>query len=281
MDDAAFELADRASGFLTSAGRRRFAAATHRRRSTFSSAPRSLPRSDEPAWLELGSRPGLPLFQAGEFERAEAVLSDAIEHANNVSERQNREARVARASIKCAGSTTRSRSTSRTRSAGGRVTCHLSGGRQRHRIGTGICRVWDLYQWQGEPAAQQEAAERGRVHARRAGSRLDEARCLAQLGRPLTVGPKPAADVIETLRDLRDKLGADLLGRAIDAMPTCSCRRDARPARRRPQAQLVESRTAIEEFGIVVHVRTWSRGCGCNESLPAIPSLPSGSLARP
>ena len=76
----------------------------------------------------------------------------------------------------------------------------------------GFALLFLLHQAGGQVAEQQEAAERAIDHARRAGSRLDEALGLAMLARRLHDGPMPAPEAVRILERLLDRVEGDPLG---------------------------------------------------------------------
>ena len=82
VDDEALGLADRARLRLASAGRLAFRRGDTQAAINLLERARSLPATDERAWLELAPDLGVALFQAGELEQAESELSDAIERSS-------------------------------------------------------------------------------------------------------------------------------------------------------------------------------------------------------
>ena len=215
VDDEALRLADRARRWLAAAGRSAFRRGDPRAAINLLERARALATSDERASLELAADLGVALLHAGEMEQADFVLNDAIERAGAVGQRETElhaslvrdEVRMFRHPelIEVADALRRTQESLATFQA---ASDDIALAR------AWLC-IWVLNQWQGNPAIQQEAAEQAREHARRAGSRLDEARSLAFLGRPLLDGPKPAALGAEILENLLHELSGDLLGGAI------------------------------------------------------------------
>jgi DNA-binding SARP family transcriptional activator/class 3 adenylate cyclase len=249
VDDEALGLADRARRYLASAGRRAFRRGDIPAVVNLLERARALPASDDRALLELAPDVGFALFQTGELERAEIVVTDAIQRANVLGERQlERRAWLVWDQVRRFNHPEGldiAESQQRTEEA--RAAFQEAG--DDLALGRAWQVLWDLHQWTGDPESQQEAAERGREHARRAGSRLDEARCLASLGRPVLDGPAPANEGIETLEALFDELSGDPLGRAIVGSYLAPLA--AMQARFNDARQLsAQSQAAMEELGV-------------------------------
>ena len=87
VDEEALGLADRARHSLAAAGRLAFRRGDTRAAINLLERARALSASDERAQLELAPDFGVALFYAGELERAELALSDAIERARAIGER--------------------------------------------------------------------------------------------------------------------------------------------------------------------------------------------------
>jgi DNA-binding SARP family transcriptional activator len=215
VDDEAFALADRARSFLASAGRRAFRRGDIPAMVNLLERARALPASDDRALLELAPDLGFALFHSGQLERAEAVLSDAIERANALEERMlERRAWVVWDQVRRFKHPELIEVAEAQRRAEESLAAFQEAGDEL-ALGRAWQVLWDLQQWRGAAAAQEHAAEQGREHARRAGSRLDEAGSLGRLGRPVLDGPMPANEGIHKLQALLDELGGDPLGKAI------------------------------------------------------------------
>jgi DNA-binding SARP family transcriptional activator/class 3 adenylate cyclase len=215
IDDDALALADQARLHLTSAGRRAFRRGDIPAVVNLLERARALPASDDRALLELAPDVGFALFHSGQLERAEIVLSDAIERGRALGHHQlERRAWLVWDQVRRfkhpelididAAQQRAEESLAAFQEAGDDLA-----------LGRAWQVLWDLHQSKGVPAVQEDAADRGRQHARRAGSRLDEARSLASLGRPVLDGPTPANEAIAKLGQLLDELGGDPLGTAI------------------------------------------------------------------
>ncbi len=171
-DGDALALADRARSRLGAAGLRAFRRGDVRASINLLERACALPSTDSRSPLELAPDLGFVLFQAGEFERAEAVLGEAIEAASALGDDDaEHRASLVRTQLRAfAGweevdlrEATRQAEASlaRLRDSGDDLTLSRAGNV-----------LWFLHQFQGAPRL--DLAERAFEHARRAGSRLDE-----------------------------------------------------------------------------------------------------------
>jgi len=215
VDGKALELADRARQWLLSAGRLAFRRGDTRAAANLLERARSLPSSDERAWLELAPDLGFALFQIGELEQAESVLSDAIERAGAIGERRSEcHAWLARATLYLFTQPERIDLAETLREAKQSLAVFQEAGDDLALSRT-WCFLWQIYQCTVDAAPQRDAAERALEHARRAGSRFDEAWSLLFLGWSLVEGPTPVSEGARLCEGLLHELRGDPLGEAI------------------------------------------------------------------
>jgi class 3 adenylate cyclase/tetratricopeptide (TPR) repeat protein len=213
LDRIALALADRASRRLGSAGR------VARRRGDRQAAinllerARLLPSSDEKEWLELAPELGAALLEASELERAETVLSEAIERAAALGLRQvERHAWLVRGLL-------------RQFSQPGQVDLDATIHQAEESLAVlqesvddlALTRAWILLSAlyaARDAVSQRDAAERAFEHARRARSGPDEALGLGVYGFALLEGPTPADEGERICLGLLEELTNDPLAEA-------------------------------------------------------------------
>jgi class 3 adenylate cyclase len=241
-------LAERARLRLLSAGRRAFRRGDMLAAINLLERARSLP-ADEKAWLEFAPDLGFALFQAGQLERAEAVFSCAIECAKAVGDRHaERHASLLLDQWRLFNQPDRFDFAETLGETEASLVVFEEEGDDLALTRVWIL-LWNLYQCTGEAPALRNAAERALEHARRAGSRLDEAWSLNVLGWSLVDGPTPVAEGVRVCHDLLDGLGSDRLGDAIVSASLANLVamqgrfEDAR-------ALIVRSRAAVQELGM-------------------------------
>jgi class 3 adenylate cyclase/tetratricopeptide (TPR) repeat protein len=160
----------------------------------------SLVPADDRLRSELLPELGMSLTWLGEFARAEAVLSDAIDGAVRVGDRRA-DARACIALLDLRFSTQPGVSVE-LRQEVERVVNVLE------EVGDelGLARAWYLIamlRWgQGQGAAAQEGWERSMEYARRAGSRREELDALAWLGSAALYGPTPGEAARQRCEDI-------------------------------------------------------------------------------
>ena len=248
VDGEALGLAERARLRLVSAGRRAFRRGDTLAAINLLERARSLP-SDAKAWLEFAPDLGFALFQAGQLERAEAVFSGAIECAKVVGDRHaERHASLLLDQWRLFNQPYRFDFAETLGETEASLVVFQEAGDDLALTRVWIL-LWNLYQCTGEAPALRNAAERALEHARRAGSRLDEAWSLNVLGWSLVDGPTPVAEGVRVCHDLLHGLGDDRLGDAIVSASLANLVamqgrfEDAR-------ALIVRSRAAIHELGM-------------------------------
>jgi class 3 adenylate cyclase/tetratricopeptide (TPR) repeat protein len=250
LDDAkALELADRARGRLGSAGRLALRRGDTRAAVNLLERERALPFSDESASLETAPDLGFALFRAGELQRAESVLNEAIGRAGALGERDTEvHASLVRDQVRLSTQPERLDIAGSLRMAEESLAVFQASGDD-----LALARAWNvifrLYQCRSEPAPRREAAERALDHARRAGSRLDEAYGLTALGWSLLDGPTPVSECIGICDGLLDEQKSDPLGEAtISAFLSCFV--SMQGSFEDGRALSARSRASIKELGM-------------------------------
>ena len=212
VDTKALQLADRAGLRLRSAGLLAFRRGDTPAAINLLERAHSLPYTDEPAWLEPAPDLGVALFQAGQLERAEFILSEAIERARALGERHTElHAWVARAPQRLYAQPDRIDIAESLRGAEAALT-EL----QQSDDDLALARAWYLF-WllhQCTESPRGGAAQRAFDYARRAGSRLDEAWGLAAVCESLLDGPTAATECIRIFQELLQESQNDPLGEA-------------------------------------------------------------------
>jgi DNA-binding SARP family transcriptional activator/class 3 adenylate cyclase len=209
------ELAERARGRLASAGRFAFRRGDTRAAINLLERARALPSTDDRPWLALTPHLGFALLQVGELERADSVLSEAIERAGILGDhRTERHAWLVREQLRLTTQPERINATESLHEAQEALAVLQEAGDDDALTRAWIC-LYFLYHCTGDAAALREATERALDHARKAGSRLDEAWSLTMLGYSLTDGPTPACEGARVLENLLDELRGDPFGDAM------------------------------------------------------------------
>jgi class 3 adenylate cyclase/tetratricopeptide (TPR) repeat protein len=252
VDAKALESAERARVRLSSAGRLAL-----RRGDTLAAVnllerAQSLPFSDEAARLETAPDLGFALFRAGELQRAESVLSQAVERAHVLGEHQTElHASLIRDQLWLSADPARLDIARSLREAHGSLASFEEAGDD-----LALARAWNfifrLHQCRSEPAPLRQAAERALEYAKRAGSRLDEAHSLTALGWSLLDGPTPVPECTRMCEGLLAEREGDPLGEAtVSAFLACFLAMRGRLEDSR--AQVARSRSALQELGMPPH----------------------------
>ena len=212
VDARALQLADRAGLRLRSAGQLAFHRGDTPAAINLLERAHSLPSTDESAWLEVAPDLGVALFQAGELARAESILTEAVERARALGERNAElHAWLARDQLRLFAQPDRIDIAESLQGAEAALA-EL----QESDNDLALARAWYLF-WilhQCTESPRGAAAERAFDYARRAGSRLDEAWGLAALGYSLLDGPTAATECIRICQGLLRELEDDPLGEA-------------------------------------------------------------------
>jgi class 3 adenylate cyclase/tetratricopeptide (TPR) repeat protein len=212
VDGKALELADRAGVHLRSAGMLAFRRGDTQAAINLLERAHSLPFTNEVAWLEASPDLGSALFQAGKFERAEFILSEAIERARALGERHTElHGWVVRDPLRLFAQPERVDIAESLSEAEASLAVFQASGDDL-ALARGWYLFWMLHQCTESPRG--EAAEQAFEYARRAGNRADEAWGLAALGYSLLDGPEAASECVRICQGLLRDLEGDPLGEA-------------------------------------------------------------------
>ena len=266
VDDQAILHADRARAYLASAGRLAFGRGDLRATINLLERARALPTSDERASLELVPDLGFALWQTGELERADSVLTEAIEDARALGDRRTeRHAWLVRESSRLFWQSEQIDLAESLREGTESLAVLQEAGDD-----LALARAWAFLAFVSmctrEPAPHRQAGEQGLEHARRAGSRLDEAFSLAHLGWSLVDGATPVGEGIQILERLLQELATDPLGEAIVSAYLANLVAmegrfdDAR-------ALIARSRAGVQEFVGFMRANVEVFGCGRVEAM--------------
>jgi class 3 adenylate cyclase/tetratricopeptide (TPR) repeat protein len=201
-------LARRGAACLTSAGRRAFSRGDMAAAAGLLTRAQLLVADDDAASLELAPDLGTALIETGQLERADAVLSRAIEQAAaGRNERIEALAELERSFLRLhtnADCTTEELLETATRAL-----------RVFERIGddAGIAKSWKfvaLLHWIHCRLAEMEAVlERSLEHARRAGDERELSIVRNSLARAALLGPRPVSDALRVCAQLRAEAPTD------------------------------------------------------------------------
>jgi class 3 adenylate cyclase len=246
-DREALELADRAHLRLLAAGRLAFRRADTAAAVNLLERARSIPSSDERAWLQLACDVGFALFHAGEFEHARRILDDAIDRATAIGDGvAERHAWVVRDYSRLFSEPDEIDLEQTLAKAMGSIRIFERAGDEA-ALSRAWDLVWHLYQCLRGGPALSDMARRSLEHARRAGSRIDAAWSLALLTYSLLEGSTPVADAIRACEHLLAELEGDRLGQATvntQLAPLVAMQGRFEDAR----ALIARSRADIKEF---------------------------------
>ncbi len=251
-DRKAFELADRARLRLASAGRAAFRRGDTKAAINLLERARALTAANDRAALELAPDLGFALFHAGEFERAEAVVGDAIGRAGSVGDHPaGLHCMIVRGLVRYF---TNPEPLAKTLAAAEASLAVL----RETGDDIALARAWwflALLYTCTDAVAVRAAAEQAHEHARRAGSRPEEAWALIALGASLVDGPTPVGEAVALCDPLRQELGNDPLGQAyMRAFAACCAAMQGRftDARR----LISDSRAGMESLATDLHRAT-------------------------
>ena len=203
-DERGRELARRAAEHLADSGRRAFGrgdmpAAVH----LFERAA-ALPAAEDPQRLRLLPSLGRALAEKGEWERADAVLSEAVE-AGRAAGQHGVAADATVALLYVRLHTDPASSHAKVRGelkAAIRVFEHVD---DKAGLARALSLAGMLRLWRGEAAVAIEELERAASYARDAGDRPQEMECLAYVLSAALYGPTPVASALELVEDVRQR----------------------------------------------------------------------------
>ena len=242
------ELADHAARRLGSAGRLALRRGDARAAVNLLERALSPPSTDEQARLEMGLDLGSALLAAGELERSEAVLTDVIERAREAGRvRTERHAWFVRGMLRVFNRPDRIDVAAALRETEESLEVLQAAGDEL-ALAHAMLFLTTLYTC-SSVVSQLDAAERALQHAKRAGSRMDEAWSLSVIAFTLYDSPMPADEGVRIceglLRELKsDPLGAAQITASLAALRAMQGRFDD------AWANIARSRLEIEEFGI-------------------------------
>jgi class 3 adenylate cyclase/tetratricopeptide (TPR) repeat protein len=205
---AADALARRGAARLASAGRRAIARGDMAAATGLLTRAQLLVADDDTAWLEFAPELGTALIETGELERADAILSRAIEQAANAQdERVQALAQLERSFLRLhtgpVGSTDELReSAERARSVF-----------QKNGDDAGLAKAWKyvaILEWMRCRMAEMEVVlERALEFARRAGDARELSIIRNALARAALMGPRPVPDALRVCARIREEAPTD------------------------------------------------------------------------
>jgi tetratricopeptide (TPR) repeat protein len=250
VDAEALRFADGARHWLTAAGRLAFRRGDIRAVVNLLERARGLPAKDERSRLALAPDLGFALFQAGELERAEVVLSETIDRGSSLGERHTElHAWLVREASRLFWQPEQIDIAESIRKTRASLAVLVESGDDIILV-----RAWSLlrllYGCTADEAARRETGARALEHARRAGSRLDEAFSLIFLGWLLVEGSVPVSEGIRVSERLLRELANDPLGKTTIASAALANLMAMEGRFREASTLLARSRTEAQEFGL-------------------------------
>jgi tetratricopeptide (TPR) repeat protein len=214
-DERGPKLAAQAAKHLADSGRRAFVRGDMRAASRLLERAAALPSNEDPQRLRLLPFLGRALVEAGEWERADAVLSDAIEAAKAAGEQGvAADAAVARTYVLLHIDPETSHAKVR-----GELEAAIGVFEQlddRAGLGRALSIAGMLRLWRGEAAGALEELERAAQFARDAGDRPQEIQNLHFILMASLVGPMPVSALLEQIEEIsRRGEGASMLEATI------------------------------------------------------------------
>ncbi|HEX6681137.1 MAG TPA: adenylate/guanylate cyclase domain-containing protein [Gaiellaceae bacterium] len=268
-DGTGQELRDRAADRLAAAGRKAFL------RGDMPAAANLLGRAadllpNESSWLGLAPDLGVALRDTGAFERADTVLSRAIEAARAADDPAAEAlADVERAALRLA--IREDRRTAEVEEAARRAIVVFTELGDDH----GLARAWHLVgrvAWMnGQAAAMEAANEQGLEHARRTENAGDVGSILRALAMAALFGPRPMDEALDRCAELeREARGDRRVGAVVD---TVVAGLEARRGRFE-EARALQSRSeaALRELGLDVGLAGVGMYAGTIELLAGDPA---------
>jgi class 3 adenylate cyclase/tetratricopeptide (TPR) repeat protein len=209
------KLARRAAEHLADSGRRAFARGDVRAASSLLERAAALPSADDPQRLRLLPFLGRALVEAGEWERAEAVLSEAVEAGKAAGEPGvAADAAVARTFVRLHTDPETSHAKVR-----GELDAAIGVFEQlddRAGLGRALSIAGMLRLWRGEAAGAIEELERAAQLAREAGDRPQEIQDLHFVLVAALVGPTQVSSALEQVEEIsRRGDGASMLEASV------------------------------------------------------------------
>jgi class 3 adenylate cyclase/tetratricopeptide (TPR) repeat protein len=211
---AAAALARRGAARLASAGRRAIARGDMAAAVGLLTRAQLLVADDETAWLEFAPELGTALIETGELERADAILSRAIEQAANAqNERIHALAHLEWSYLRLhtdpAGTSDELRESAE----------HARSVFEETGDDAGLAKAWKyvaLLEWTRCQLAEMEAVlERSLEYARRAGDARELSIIRNALARAALLGPRPVSDALRVCARLREEAPTD---RSLDGI---------------------------------------------------------------
>jgi tetratricopeptide (TPR) repeat protein len=201
-DERGRELAGRASEHLADSGRRAFARGDMRAAVRLFERAAALRSVNDPERLRLLPSLGRALIEVGEWERADALLSEAVETARSVGEHGlAADAAVARTYVRLHTDPESSHAKVRGElEAAIRIFEQID---DEAGLGRALSIAGMLRLWRGEAAGAIEELERAAGVAREAGDRPQEIQNLQFVMIASVVGPTPVPTALEQLDDIR------------------------------------------------------------------------------
>ena len=203
-DERAISLAARAATSLAASGKRAYARGDGPAAANLLERSIALLTVDDPLRLQLMPSLGRAHRDAANMERAEAVLTEALERARALDEP------IVAADSALTLVELRFHATTATRQEALAEVDSATRVYEEHGDEAGLARALalggKLRFWAGETAEALEDLERAAAHARSAGDRYQEADCLQYMLAAIVYGPTPASDGLAFLEAMRTRL---------------------------------------------------------------------------
>jgi tetratricopeptide (TPR) repeat protein len=201
-------LAFRAAERLASAGDRAAARGDVRAATNLLARAAVLFRTDEPRRIGLLVTLGRASFEAGEWDRADELFSEAIELGRAADDRRIvAHATLGRTFVNMLRGSFESHDEIRDELAWPIAVFEEFGDESGLARAVGL--AGQLRFWKGQAAAALEELERAAAHARNAGDRLQEVQCLQYVLLSSTNGPMPASGALARAARLRETTSVD------------------------------------------------------------------------
>ena len=268
MDNRAIELAARAGSRLATAGRRALVRGDMPASASLLGRAASLLAADDPQRLELLPELGRALTEIGALARADDVLAEALDRAED--SRLRTSARLERALL--------------------RLYTHPDSERGTHELlesvdeairvfeergdELGLARAWGklaVVHWSRCRYAEMELAlARTLVHAERAEEKHERAAALTRLAQGAVLGPTPVDEAIEHCASILERARGDRRVEAVTSVMIGSLEA-MRGRSERARELFAQSRATFEEFGLRRWLAALSQWSGPAELLAGEP----------